>query len=191
MTNDRQIQEVMVLSEEQQVKAYVHPTRIVIVQMLAERKMTVSQVARQLGVHPANLTHHFKLLQRAGLLKLVEKRDIGKNIEKYYRASAIDFVVNTTRRKQVDKVHLALSVLKADLTEAMGRIKKQDSADVLSILNSARLSQADFNLFLRRLRGLANEFKKCDSDTGRTYNLNISIYPGEISKTSSRNISIL
>ncbi|MBD3381404.1 MAG: helix-turn-helix domain-containing protein [candidate division Zixibacteria bacterium] len=191
MTNDRQIQEVMVLSEEQQVKAYVHPTRIVIVQMLAELKMTVSQVARKLGVHPANLTHHFKLLQKAGLIRLVEKRDIGKNIEKYYRASAIDFVVNTTRRKQVDKVHLALSVLKADLIEAMGRIKKQDSADVLSILNSARLSQADFNLFVRRLRGLANEFKQCDSDTGRTYNLNVSIYPGEISKTSSKNISIL
>ena len=84
MTNDIRPDKSFVLTEDDQVRAYVHPTRIIILKQLAKGKSTVSGMAKKLGVHPANLTHHFKKLEKSGLIKLVEKKDIGKNIEKYY-----------------------------------------------------------------------------------------------------------
>ncbi len=57
-------------------------------QMLAQRPLTITNVAKELDVHPANLTHHFRKLQDAGLIKIHEERDIGKVIERYYLATA-------------------------------------------------------------------------------------------------------
>ncbi len=75
------------LNTNEQIRAYVNPTRMTILAMLAQEKQSVSGIARKLNVHPANLTHHFKLLEKVGLIKLVEKRETGKNLEKFYRAS--------------------------------------------------------------------------------------------------------
>ena len=89
MTNlNMRPKKLLVLQKPVEIKAYVHPTRMNILRMIAIRKRTVSSVARDLGVHPANITHHFKLLEKTKLIQLVERRDIGKNIEKYYRAAA-------------------------------------------------------------------------------------------------------
>jgi len=58
------LRKILVLTDNKQIKAYVHPTRINILTMLAAKKMTVSSVAKKLKVHPANITHHFRLLER-------------------------------------------------------------------------------------------------------------------------------
>lgn len=60
MTNEiqdaREPRETMLLDSPNGIKAYVHPVRMTIVSLLAEAKKTESEVARLLGVHPANLT---------------------------------------------------------------------------------------------------------------------------------------
>ncbi len=76
---------------ERQTKAYLHPIRMKIMGNISKKAMTISQVAKEIGVHPANITHHFKILLNAKLIKLVEERDIGRNIEKYYLAIASHF----------------------------------------------------------------------------------------------------
>ena len=81
----------LVIHSDEQIRAYVHPTRMVILDLLAKEKMTVTGIARQLDTHPANITHHIKQLEKAGLIVLVEKRETGKNLEKYYRASCLSF----------------------------------------------------------------------------------------------------
>ena len=40
---------LLVLKENSQIKAYVHPTRIAILRMFATKKRTVSNVARELA----------------------------------------------------------------------------------------------------------------------------------------------
>ena len=125
MTNIRlRPRKLLVLKENSQIKAYVHPTRIAILRMLAAKKRTVSNVAREIGVHPANITHHFKLLEKVGLIRLVERRDIGKNIEKYYRAIAHNFVVNVDRQTKSNKQALELSILRNDLSTAISTVKR-------------------------------------------------------------------
>ncbi|MDO9121366.1 MAG: helix-turn-helix domain-containing protein, partial [Anaerolineaceae bacterium] len=62
----------MTINSDEQIRAYINPTRMTILSYLAKEKQSVSMIAQLLKVHPANLTHHFKVLEKVGLIKLVE-----------------------------------------------------------------------------------------------------------------------
>ncbi len=178
------------LKEGSQIKAYVHPTRIVILRMLAARKRTVSSVARELGVHPANITHHFKLLEKVGLIKLVEKRDIGKNIEKYYRSIAHNFLVNVEKTAKTNRKALALSILRNDLSTAISTIKTNDKHEIVTAIRIARIRPRDLKTLQNKVMKLIREFARFDSAQGKAYTLNISAYPNETDYVSRAEIII-
>lgn len=179
------------LTTEKQIRAYVHPTRMTILASLASEKQTVSGIARQLGVHPANLTHHFKLLEKVGLIKLVEKRDTGKNLEKYYRAVSYNFTVSLGGESQVNKQALALSILRDNLSAGLKALNIQGGDQtVMAFLKTARLRPEEIVEFEKKLLILLNEFNALDSTTGTAYNLNIGLYPGEVENRSVQEIHI-
>ena len=179
MSNDIKPDKSLILTEDDHIRAYVHPTRISILKHLAREKSTVSGTAKKLGVHPANLTHHFKKLEKSGLIKLVEKKDIGKNIEKYYRAAAYNYIVQSDRKSIANKKALALSILRDDLSATINSLRQNDSRAVLAFLECVRLSPENIEAFTTKLRKLAEEFKKGHSKKGISYSLNLSLYPGE------------
>ena len=110
-----------------------------ILALLAQEKQSVSGVARQLNVHPANLTHHFKLMEKLELIKLVEKRETGKNLEKFYRAVAYTFSINPGV-EAANKKMLALSILRDSLTTALHILKNLPvDQDVLGVLKQSGL----------------------------------------------------
>jgi DNA-binding transcriptional ArsR family regulator len=183
-------EKVLVLSTDSQIKAYVHPTRIAILRMLAAKKRTVSTVARELGVHPANITHHFKLLEKIGLIKLVERRDIGKNIEKYYRSIAHNFVVSADESTKFNKQALELSILRNDLSTAISTVKREDKHKVIAVIKITRILPRDVNMLQKKIMKLIREFSRYDSAKGRAYTLNISAYPTEANHVSRAEIII-
>ena len=54
---------------------------------IAENPMTVSQMAEELNEKQSRLYYHVKKLEEAGLLELVETRQQGNLIEKYYKTT--------------------------------------------------------------------------------------------------------
>ncbi len=181
---------LLVLKKNSQIKAYVHPTRIAILRMLAVKKRTVSNVAKELGVHPANITHHFKLLEKVGLIRLVEKRDIGKNIEKYYRSIARNFVVSVDKSGKSSKKALELSILRNDLSTAISTVRKDDKHEVIAMIKIARILPRDVKPLQRKIMKLIREFTKYDTEKGTAYTINISAYPNETSYVSREEIII-
>jgi DNA-binding transcriptional ArsR family regulator len=168
---------IQTLTSDEQIRAYVNPTRITILALLAQEKRSVSGVARQLGVHPANLTHHFKLLEKTGLIELVEKRETGKNLEKYYRAQAYQFIVSASDQP-ADQKMLALSILRDNLNTVLQTLTNpDDERTVLGILKSVRLHPEDVEVFGKKLLTLADEFASHAAETGEAYSLNVSLYP--------------
>lgn len=168
---------VQTLASNEQIRAYVNPTRMTILALLAQEKRSVSGVARQLGVHPANLTHHFKLLEKTGLIELVEKRETGKNLEKYYRARAYQFIVSASDQPADQKL-LALSILRDNLNTALQTLTDpNDARAVLGILKSVRLHPDDVEVFGTKLMALADGFASRAAETGDVYSLNVSLYP--------------
>jgi DNA-binding transcriptional ArsR family regulator len=178
------------LKGDRQIKAYVHPTRIAILRMLATKKRTVSSVAKELRVHPANITHHFKLLERVGLIRLVEKRDIGKNIEKYYRSVARNFVVNADRTGRSSKQALELAILRNHLSTAISTVKTDDEHKVVAVIRIARITPRDVKVLQSKIMKLIQEFAQFDSAKGKAYTLNISAYPNETDYVSRGEIII-
>jgi DNA-binding transcriptional ArsR family regulator len=179
----------MTLADDQRIRSFVHPTRMTILELLATEKRSVSGVARLLGVHPANLTHHFKLLEKTGLIRLVEKRDTGRNLEKYYRAVAYHFVVDPAGGPLADKRALALSILRDNLAVAIRTLPSSgDDRGVLAVLSTLRLTPADFAELQARLERLLSEFAARQSDAGAPYCLNVSCYPGEVERAPTQDV---
>jgi len=181
---------VMTCASSNQIKAYVNPTRIVILNMLIKEKRTVTSVAKELNVHPANLTHHFKLLEKAGLIKLVEKRDTGKNLEKYYRAVAINYIVSLNSTTGLNKNAIALSILNNDLTSAISNMQKNDNRMVTALLASVKLLPNDVKKLVNELKKIIAKYKKLNNEKGIAYNINLSTYPNEINMNPNKNIIV-
>lgn len=178
----------LLLTENEQIKAYVHPTRMVILEMLASEQRTISSIAKEMNVHPANITHHFKLLEKVGLISLVEKKDTGKNLEKYYRAVAYNFEVQP-KDERSNKQALVLSILKNDLTIAI-KTAKSTNTKILGLLGTARLNVAEVDLFIEKLKKLLAEFEDCNSQEGEVYTINLSLYPSDTNSNTNKNILI-
>jgi DNA-binding transcriptional ArsR family regulator len=82
------IPETYTLETLEQLRAVADDLRLRILEQLALQAMTVTQLAGVLGEVPAKLHYHVRELEKVGLLKLVETREKGGILEKYYRAVA-------------------------------------------------------------------------------------------------------
>jgi DNA-binding transcriptional ArsR family regulator len=160
-----------------QQRAYFHPVRLKILNFLVHERLTVSQTAARLGVHPANLTHHFRILRRAGLIRLVEARDIGRVIEKYYVAVAPLFDVRPSPERASQIGRKVLTLLRNDLSGNIERLERDDSDALIGYLVNARISPARYAEFAKRLGALAAEFDAMTDEAGTPYALNLGLYP--------------
>jgi DNA-binding transcriptional ArsR family regulator len=168
----------MLLEDSERVRAYVHPVRMHILSLLVDVPATVTQVANRLDVHPANITRHFRLLERVGLIELVEKRDTGRNLEKYYRAVARSFEVRIAPEQVEDARATALRVLRDDLSIAIGTVSGAGDEPAVGLLGTARLDRARIPELVDRLSALVEEFSVLDDDDGTAYHLSAALYPG-------------
>src|SRR5215467_8134776 len=72
----------------EQVRALADNLRLRIVNQLTAQAMTVTQLGAVLGIAPSKLHYHVHELEKVGLLHLVETREKGCILEKYYRSIA-------------------------------------------------------------------------------------------------------
>jgi DNA-binding transcriptional ArsR family regulator len=78
----------------EQLRAISDMLRVRIVAVLAKRPMTVTQLGEELGLAPAKVHYHVRELEKVGLLELVETREKGGILEKYYQPIARSIHVN-------------------------------------------------------------------------------------------------
>jgi len=175
---------LQVLTSMGQIKAYANPTRMALLDLLAGEKYTVSGMAKSFGVHPANLTHHVRLLEKSGLIVLVEKRDTGKNLEKYYRGIASHYLVAQEELELSDKKAMALGILRDNLSDAIRTISDKPDAQVMALLGNVRLGPEARDHFIKKIQQVMDDFKKLDRPEGISYNLSVSLYPHSITVSS-------
>lgn len=85
------MEEIFYLTSVEQMRGIADPIRIRILDRLVREPLTVTQLGAALGESPAKLHYHVRELEHLGLIKLVETREKGGILEKYYRAVAKDF----------------------------------------------------------------------------------------------------
>ncbi len=77
----------------EQLRAIADMLRVRIIDLLLKQPMTVTQIGDELGEAPAKIHYHVRELEKAGLVRLVETREKGGILEKYYQPIAREFSV--------------------------------------------------------------------------------------------------
>lgn len=77
----------------EQLRAVADLLRLRILDLLKEQPMTVKQLGDAMGEAPAKVHYHVRELERVGLLRLVETREKGGILEKYYQPVAREIAV--------------------------------------------------------------------------------------------------
>jgi DNA-binding transcriptional ArsR family regulator len=167
------------LTTEAEIAAYMNRPRMAILNALRDGASTSSQIAAKLGVHPANLTRHMRILEEAGLIALVEKRDTGRNLEKYYAAAAWSFDVAPDASGLTAPHKLALAFARSEFSAALARLP--DGLDVFAkiFVLSARLAPAQLDAFSDELSRLAERFAAANGEAGEAFHLVMALYPGD------------
>jgi DNA-binding transcriptional ArsR family regulator len=79
------------ISTAAQYKALGHPLRHRILFALGLEAATISQLAKQLDQRKGNIAHHLGVLAEAGMVRIVETRQVRGGTERYYRRVARRF----------------------------------------------------------------------------------------------------
>ena len=143
------------ISEPRQIKAYTDPLRIRILHILADRAATNQQLASALGQAQARVLHHVRFLLDAGLIRLVEERVRGGNVEKYYRAEARLFGL---RPDPPDHAALSGAVFESVTQELVASLSLWPDQGVSWEGRRSRLSPGRVEEFTTRLYDLIAEY---------------------------------
>lgn len=165
------------LSTEEEVEAYLHRTRMQMLAAMAGEAATITQIAERMGVHPANLTRHMRILVEAGLATLVEKRDTGRNLEKYYRAAARSFDVAPGSGALRAPHKTALSFLRSEVSAAIAQLPDEDPGAVRVLMANVRVPGDQAAAFAQEIEALVARFRAAGAEDGQNYTLAAALFP--------------
>ncbi len=166
-----------------QLRALLDRKRVAILRMLAEEALTVKQMADRMGLVPASVHYHVKVLERSGLVALVEIREKSGILEKYYRAIAREFQVDPSLGGAPEAPGLALDTLIRDMRSSVSHLQQVGEADPLINVQlvNVNLSREAAERFVSRLCELATEFRAAEQpDAPGAYSLALAIYPSAL-----------
>jgi predicted transcriptional regulator len=186
---------VFTINDLETLKVVADPVRNQIMEVLEKKPQNVKEVAEKLGLAPSKLYYHFNMLEKVGLIKVMETRQIANLIEKYYQttSSFIDIDPNllnfsTTEGKEnlYTMVTSTIDTTREDLLRSLQARSLQIEQGAEGKLRSVTLSRYISNMsdekaneFHKRMQELLEEF--IDTDTKdpdqQTFALTIALYP--------------
>jgi DNA-binding transcriptional ArsR family regulator len=169
---DYELDESLELSGPAQYRALFEDTRRQIVSLLLERAATTSELAEVLGKPKGTIGHHLKVLEDAGLVRVVRTKRVRALEAKYYGRTARVFVYH--------KVDAATGMPQRVLAGAASEIAAVSSDTKLPIegnIRYARIPAERADEWIRRLQNLLVEFASQPRGGAVTFALVFGLYP--------------
>jgi DNA-binding MarR family transcriptional regulator len=141
--------------------------------ILRERAASITELANALSCPKGTVGHHVKVLERAGLIRVVRTRKVRALTEKYYGRVARLFVLRSDES------------LPEELTGSFGSMMLRQAADEVlasrpakdqSALLHARLVEKDIVRFQRRLNRLVADFQRAEDPDGDMHALTFALF---------------
>jgi DNA-binding transcriptional ArsR family regulator len=117
---DYEADDILVVWETEQLRALADDVRLRIVAILRERAATTTELAEQVGLAKGTVAHHLKVLESAGLVKVVRTRRVRAMTESFYGRVARLFVIKSTD----DKPQLRVRLSPADVESFQRRVER-------------------------------------------------------------------
>jgi DNA-binding transcriptional ArsR family regulator len=168
-TPDYEADDVLVVRESEQLRALGDDLRSEIVVILREQAHSTTELAEKLGLPKGTVGHHVKVLEKAGLIRVVRTRQVRALTEKLYGRTARLFLFKSSDDADGEDVR---NVAAASLRTAVEEMLPLDDDDrtTFAVLR-ARLTDADARRFVRRLEKLHEDFIAADRQDGEPYGL--------------------
>lgn len=159
----------VVLREPWQLKALASPVRTRLLNALEAEPASAKQLADKLGFTHGNVGHHVKVLERAGLIEVVEERP-ARGFTERILAPSYDRLRIDVSEGGVDKLRF---LFEQAIREAAP--SDQQPFDQPGRLYAVRMSQTRAAAFAERLVALAEEFAAAEED-GPMFGLAGAVY---------------
>ena len=117
---DYEVDDILVVSETEQLRALADDVRLRIVAILRERAATTTELAENVGLAKGTVAHHLKVLESAGLVKVVRTRRVRALTESFYGRVARLYVLKSADDKPQARVRLSA----ADLAKFQRRVEE-------------------------------------------------------------------
>ncbi len=171
---DYELDDVLEVRRPDQFRAVGDPTRQRIISLLSERAATTSQLAEALGQPKGSVGHHLKVLEEAGLIRVVRTRQVRAITEKYYGRTAryFEFMHGEGDLAREPTLHLLRQVMNEYVAP-----ESEEWPDDIFTLRHARIPASRVEEYSRRLLELADEFADLETVPGeRVYGLLAGVF---------------
>ncbi len=166
---DYEIEDAVVLSSSAQLKAIANSTRSDVLNLLSERAATVSQLAETLGKPKGTVGYHTKVLEDAGLIRVVRTNQVRAMTEKYYGRTGRTIVFGEAPKAD-DPLWFVNDSLKHMAFDS-------DSAFPMFTSRVARIPEEHVAEFAERIKALAEEFLEIPRDGDTVYGFLAGVFP--------------
>ncbi len=167
---DYELAEFVAADTPVRLKALGHPLRSLLVDLVLERAMTVTELAELVGKPRGSVAHHVDVLVEAGMLRVVRTRKVRAIEERYYgrtartirfpdRADTNDLPFFADARSEID-LEAPDEVQTGGFTYRHARIPPEHAAE-----------------FTERVMALALEFTRLPRAGDREYGLLVGVFP--------------
>ena len=158
-----------------QLHALGDPTRWRILGRLLVEPASIQELARALGMAKGTIGHHVRVLDRAGLIRVVERHQVRGVVEKRYARVARQFQLPRADSPIVSEhPELGLLPLRQALSEARPSGGEDDPS--MSIVVRARMSATRARRFADLVNAIAAEFADGAPEVGETFGFVGAIY---------------
>ncbi len=164
--------DTMVVSEPAQLRAMADPFRTGLIQLLRDRARSTQEIAEELSVPKGTVGHHLKVLERAGLIRVVRTRKVRALTEKFYGRTARLFLYQTEDPAD------GRAISAVTLRQAAGEVEQAPFVTGFGLVR-ARLTQKDLDRFERRTKKLMDDFRAADRADGIPSSLTGGIWATE------------
>ncbi len=180
--------DVLVVNDLAALRSLTDPLRTRLIPQLRAGSATARELAEALKVPIKKLYYHLGLLERHGLIRVVQTRVVSGIIEKRYRATAYTFtfapeVFAPTGDELPEGIGLVFAGTRAELAQsyAAGTTARGDLplGRMASFWSFHFVDEACVAAFTERLRELASEFAASESDAtdAQPYRLFYTFFP--------------
>ncbi|MFJ9576335.1 ArsR/SmtB family transcription factor [Streptomyces sp. NPDC101191] len=150
MPND-DLPETFHVTSDEQLRAVSNLTRHRIMAVLRFEPATITQIAERVGLAKGSSSYHMRLLERAGLVKVVRTRKVRGATERYYAMAARSIVLPETGAGQPDVLmRHAVADLEASPADGVRHVG----------MAHLRLTEEQFAELGARLEALAKEYRE-------------------------------
>jgi DNA-binding transcriptional ArsR family regulator len=171
---DYEAVDVLVVREPEQLRALGDELRTRIVVLLRERARSTTELAHLLELPKGTVGHHVKVLQKAGLIKVVRTRKVRAVTERYYGRTARLFLFTSSDDADGEGVRdVAAASLRTVAEEMLPSV--DDERTSFAVLR-ARLTPEDAARFTKRLERLQREFHAADTPDGEPYGVALALF---------------